>query len=285
LRKRPLATTDKIHAAGLKAGMHTLTGCISPNDPWVTPVPDKRLAADATFALAAALDEKQSTVPTLEKPEDLDTMWAYASRGNVLRIDDELIQYTGLSQTPPHGLTGCQRGELGTKAAPHAQGSPVRHLFVRYGCFLPDEDSTLVDELAGRIARVLNTCGFDMIYMDGAEGMVGGWHGVAKMCEAIFRKFQRRVLVEASEWGYQPAAILAHLRRAICEGRFRRVAVLRATATGAGRGAIRQLHLALRRHPCGGNREGMCHSRDRYAPTRAEPLLKAPCLAPVRYFP
>ena len=56
------AAVEKIHAAGLKAGMHTLTGCISPHDPWVTPVPEKRLAADATFTLAAPLDEKQTTV-------------------------------------------------------------------------------------------------------------------------------------------------------------------------------------------------------------------------------
>lgn len=196
------AVVERIHAAGLKAGMHTLTGCIAPHDPWVTPVPDRRLAVDATFTLAAALDEKQTTLTTTEKPEDLDTMWAYSSRGNVLRIDDELIQYTALVQTPPFGFSGCQRGAFGTKPAPHAQGSPVHHLFVRYGTFLPDEASTLVEEVAGRIAQVVNTCGFDMIYMDGAEGMAGGWHGVAKMREAIFRALRRPVLVEASEWGY-----------------------------------------------------------------------------------
>lgn len=78
----------------------------------------------------------------------------------------------------------------------------VDHLFVRYQCFQPDETSTLVDELAEAIARVFNTCGFDMIYMDGAEGMAGGWYGVARMREALFRKLQGRVLVEASEWGY-----------------------------------------------------------------------------------
>ncbi len=58
----------KVHAAGLKAGMHTLTGCIQPNDPWVTPVPDKRLAADASYTLAADMDEKSDTILTVEKP-------------------------------------------------------------------------------------------------------------------------------------------------------------------------------------------------------------------------
>jgi len=196
------ATVDKIHAAGLKAGMHTLTGCISPHDPWVTPVPDKRLAADARFTLAAGIDAKAAIVPTAEQPQEFDTVWAYAAHGNVVRIDDELIQFAGLARQEPFGFTKCRRGAFGTKAAPHAKGAAVDHLFVRYGAFQPDENSTLVDDVAAQIAGVFNTCGFDMIYMDGAEGMVGGWHGVAKMRRAIFQKINRRVLVEASSWGY-----------------------------------------------------------------------------------
>ena len=196
------ATVDKIHAAGLRAGMHTLTGCISPNDPWVTPVPDKRLAVDATLTLAASVDPKTQILPTVEQPPEFDTLWAYASRGNVVRVGDELIQFTGLSREPPYGLTGCRRGAFGTKPAAHEKGATVSHLFVRYTSFQPDENSTLVDDLADKIAEVFNTCGFDMIYMDGAEGMAGGWYGEARMRAAIFRKLQRRALVEASSWDY-----------------------------------------------------------------------------------
>lgn len=196
------AAVEKIHAADLKAGMHTLTGCISPHDRWVTPVPDKRLAADARFTLAAPLDEKQTTVLTDEQPREFDTVWAYGARGNVVRIGEELIMYSGLSREPPYGFVNCRRGAFGSRPAPHPKGAPADHLFVRYGCFQPDEESTLVDDVAKAIADVCNTCGFDMIYMDGAEGMAGGWHGVAKMRKAIFEKIDRRVLVEASEWGY-----------------------------------------------------------------------------------
>ncbi|MFW6107227.1 MAG: hypothetical protein ACOC8A_00905 [bacterium] len=193
------AAVEKIHAAGLRAGMHTLTGCISPHDPFATPVPDKRLAKDATLVLAEAITEADKVVPTTEEPKGFDTLWAYGSRGNVVQIDDELVQFTGLA---PSGFTGCTRGAFGTRAGPHAQGAPVHHLFVRYTAFQPDPDSTLVDEVADCIARVFNTCGFDMIYMDGAEGMAGGWHGVSRMRAAIFKRLKGRVLVEASEWGY-----------------------------------------------------------------------------------
>jgi hypothetical protein len=196
------AVVGKIHAAGLKAGMHTLTGGIAPHDPFITPVPSRSLAKDAAFTLAEAIGEKDATVPTVEVPKDLETMWAYMGHGNVIQIEDELIQYTGLSAAGPTGFTGCKRGAFGTKAGPHAKGAAAHHLFVRYGLFQPDENEKLLDDLADAIARVFNTCGFDMIYLDGLEGMSGGWHGEAKMANAIVSRLRGRVLVEASNWVY-----------------------------------------------------------------------------------
>jgi len=196
------AVVAKIHDAGLLAGMHTLTGFISPNDPWVTPVPDKRLAKDGAFTLAETIDGEAQIISTLEPPGDLDTVWASHSRGNVIQIDDELIQYTGLSQEPPYGFIGCKRGAFGTKAQPHRKGTPVYHLFSRWAVFFPDMDTTLVDELAERIAYVFNKCDFDMIYQDGAEVSPDGWHGVAKMRQAIFSRLKGNVRVEASTWNY-----------------------------------------------------------------------------------
>ena len=197
------ATIDKIHAAGLKAGMHTLTGCIHAHDPWITPVPDKRLATDATFTLAAPLDTTATSMVTEEPPGDLDTVWGYGSRGNVIRVGDELIQYSGLSQKPPYGFTGCKRGALGTLADAHETGAAVGHLFVRWSYFHPDEKTTLVDDIADAIAHAYDTCGFDMIYMDGVtEDVHGGWHGAARIRRTIYEKINRRVLVEASCWDY-----------------------------------------------------------------------------------
>lgn len=196
----------KIHAAGLKAGMHTLTGCISVNDPWVTPVPDPRLAKDLTFTLAAPVGPDDTTILTLERPTNLETFWSDMSTGNTLQIDDEIVAYAGILQQPlqlrsgqAYGFTGCTRGHWGTKAAAHEQGTPVHHLVASYSSYIPDENTTLVDELAGRIAHVFNTCGFDMIYMDGAEGM-RSWHAIARMRRAIFERLKKPVLVEASCW-------------------------------------------------------------------------------------
>ena len=196
------AVVDKIHAAGIRVGMHVLTGGIAAHDPFVTPVPDRRLAKDGRFTLAEAVGDKDKVLATVETPGDLETSWQYSGRSNVVQIGDELVQYTGLAKARPYGLTGCVRGALGTKAAPHAKGETVHHLFAIYNTFQPDENSTLVDDVAECIARPFNACKFDMIYMDGAEGMPDGWYGCAKMRETLFRHLKGRVLVEASEWGY-----------------------------------------------------------------------------------
>lgn len=195
------AVADKLHDAGLKVGIHTLTGCISPHDPWVRPVPDPRLATDGTFTLTADLGEQDADVPTAEAPGNFPTVWAYSSRGNCIRIGDELILYSALSNEPPYGFFECRRGAFGTKPAAHPKGAPVRHMYVRYGCFVPDEHSTLVDEVAERIAAVYNHCGLDQIYMDGAEAM-RGWYGIARMRQAIFTRLERPALVEASCWDH-----------------------------------------------------------------------------------
>jgi hypothetical protein len=195
------AMVAKIHAAGLKAGMHTLTGCIDPRDPWVTPVPDKRLAADACYTLAADMDEKSDTILTAEKPQAHDVIWSYSGRGNAIRIGEEIIQYSAISFSPPYGFLKCTRGGFHTRPAAHRKNEPVDHLRQIYVAFYPDERSTLVDEVAGAIARVYNECQFDQIYMDGAEGM-GGDHAIQTMRNAIYQRLRRPAVVEASAWDH-----------------------------------------------------------------------------------
>lgn len=191
----------KVHAAGLKAGMHTLTGCIQTNDPWVTPVPDKRLAADASYSLAADMDEKSDTILTVEKPQEHDVIWSYAGRGNAIRMGAEIIQYSAISLTPPYGFLKCTRGAFGTKPGAHRKGDPVDHLRQVYLAFYPDDRSTLVDEVADAIARVYNECEFDQIYMDGSEGM-GSLHAIQTMRDAIYKRLRRPAVVEASCWDH-----------------------------------------------------------------------------------
>ena len=193
-------TIEKIHSAGLRAGLHFLFG-ISPHDPYASPVPDPRLKVDARFELAEPVDETTDFLPTTVPPKDLPTVWAYMSRGNVVRVGQELIQYHALSENPP-GFAQCRRGVFGTKPARHEAGTAVEHLYTIYTLFYPDEDSDLIEEIANNIAEIVNTCRADLIYMDGAEGVPGGWYGVSRMRAEVFSRLEGRVMVEASEWGY-----------------------------------------------------------------------------------
>jgi len=175
------AVIDRLHAAGIKAGLHTYAFFINKGCPWVTPKPDPRLAKDATFTLSGPLAVDAKTVPVVESTEKMSTTTGFFVRNSVtLRIDDELITYADVSKASPYAFAKCTRGALGTKAAVHQAGAKVHHLKECFGLFLPDGDSTLLTEVATRTAEAFNTCGFDMIYMDELDGedtLGGGTNG------------------------------------------------------------------------------------------------------------
>ena len=57
------AVIDKLHAAGIAAGLHTYAFFVAKDSKWVSPVPDPRLGKDATFTLAAALTRPTRPCP------------------------------------------------------------------------------------------------------------------------------------------------------------------------------------------------------------------------------
>ena len=127
---------DKIHAAGLKAGMHTLTACIHPQDPWVTPIPHPDLLAAATYSLSKEMPIDADVVYVNEMPvANHDVVFTYSGNGNALRIGNEIIQYTAVNRTEPYSFAGCKRGAFGTTPATHAVDQPLDYLQQRYYAF------------------------------------------------------------------------------------------------------------------------------------------------------
>ncbi len=195
------ATAERIRAAGLKPGIHTLTACISPNDPWVTPVPSPHLIASNHYTLAKPLSATDKTIFVNELPaQSHDVIWSYSGNGNALRVGSELIRYAAISREQPYAFLECERGAFKTQAAAHAEGAGVDYLQQRYIAFYPDPQSPLADELAERIARVYNACQLEMIYFDGSEGMRSRF-GIDTMRWAIFQRLYGGV-TEGSEWGH-----------------------------------------------------------------------------------
>ncbi len=191
----------RIHAAGLKAGIHTLTACIEPRDAWVTPEASPHLIATASYTLARPLSPADTVIYVKEKPlPGHDVIWSYAGNGNAMRIGTEIVQYTEIISEPPYAFANCQRGAFKTVPAAHAAGDRADYLQQRYLAFYPEPGSPLADDLADHIANVFNTCQLDQLYFDGSEGMMNRY-GIDFMRHAIFKRLRGEVLVEASEWG------------------------------------------------------------------------------------
>jgi hypothetical protein len=188
----------RIHAAGLKAGIHTLTACIEPRDAWVTPEANPHLIASASYTLARPMAPADTVIYVKEKPAaHHDVVFTYDGNGNVIRIGTELVQYAEVMSEPPYAFAKCQRGAFKTRPAAHAAGDRADYLQQRYIAFYPEPGSPLADELADRIAHVFNTCQLDQLYFDGSEGMMSRY-GIDFMRHAIFKRLRGEGLAEAS---------------------------------------------------------------------------------------
>ena len=192
----------RIHAAGLKASCHTLTACIDPRDPWVTPVPSDDLIAKAMYSLARPFAPGDKVLYVNEKPvPGHEIVWSYSCNGNAIKIGKEIIRYTEISHEPPYSFGNCERGVFGTAVSRHEAGARADYLQQRYIAFYPQPDSQLADDLADAIAKVYNTVGLDGIYFDGSEGM-GSRYGIDTMRWKIFERLRGGGVSEASQWGH-----------------------------------------------------------------------------------
>lgn len=176
---------DRIHAAGLKAGFHTLTLCIDPEDEWVRSDEIANLIARASYTLAEPLAADATELRVDEPPvKEHDVVFTYSGNGNAIRIGREIVQYAGVRREKPYAFTGLKRGAFGTPSSAHAAGDRADYLRQRYLAFYPVPGSTLMGKAADAIAETFNFCGFDQIYCDGAEGM-GDEYGVASARAAV----------------------------------------------------------------------------------------------------
>jgi hypothetical protein len=172
------ACVEKARRAGVRLGFHTLSNFITPNDPFVTPKPDPRLAWIGSSPAAADVDAAQKEIP-VTTPD----FFRKATFMNTVRIDDELIRYGSMTGEAPWRLLGCQRGAWGTRAVPHAQGAVVAKLMDHsYKVFLPN--ASLSQEVARNIAQVRNETGCLQLSFDGLEG---NWStGMGKYGRTLF---------------------------------------------------------------------------------------------------
>lgn len=157
---------EKAEAAGIKLGTHVLSNFITTNDPYVTPIPDKRLAKVGSSRIANDIDATQTEI-LIESPDFFNQM-----KNNSLKtvvINNELIRYGSVSKEVPWRLLDCQRGAFETEASSHVSGDKISKLLDHaYKVFLTNTDLTI--EMSKNIANLYNQTGLRQISFDGLEG-------------------------------------------------------------------------------------------------------------------
>ncbi len=160
------ACVDKAAAQGIKMGTHCLSNFVSTNDPYVTPVPDNRLAKVGTSTLVQEIDANATEI-TIASPEFFNQL-----KNNNLKtvmIGKELIRYGSVSDQAPWKLLDCQRGAFGTTAMAHPSNAFVAKLLDHaYKVFLTEADLTI--EMSKTLASLYNKTGLRQISFDGLEG-------------------------------------------------------------------------------------------------------------------
>ncbi len=167
---------------GLRLGVHTLSNFITTNDPYVTPLPDARLAKVGYTRLSAAVDANAKEIG-IEDP-----VFFNQFQNNTLKaaeIGNEIIRYGAVSASTPWKLLDCQRGVFGTNAAEHSKSDTIGKLMDHpYKVFLTSY--ALQEEMAKTIARLFNETGLMQLSFDGLEGCWSS--GMGQYARHLFTK-------------------------------------------------------------------------------------------------
>ena len=157
---------DRAEKEGILLGVHTLSNFITTNDPYVTPLPDHRLAAVGSSYLTENIDEKQTAI-VIKSPDYFNQF--KNNNLHAVRIGDELVRYGEVSESAPWTLLDCERGAFGTQPASHKEDEEIAKLMDHgYKTFLTDID--MQNEVAKRIAQLFNETGLRQVSFDGLEG-------------------------------------------------------------------------------------------------------------------
>ena len=220
------AYSDYLWENGIRLTIHYVSGGLGPEDPMYVVKPDDRLASYGEFELVDAISESDTTLRVrplngLELPYLVDDSNAYPRLPGMyrrmfcfqeLRLGDEIIRVGEFSDTDPpspkatarHGsdvwiLTNCERG-ANTVVAAHAKDEHVKGLITAYGRMkLPDNDSSLLEEVAKGYAGLLNRCRISHAEYDGAEihNYTGNW-GFQKFTSLVYENLDHPVTAHDS---------------------------------------------------------------------------------------
>ena len=196
---------DRLHAAGISSIFHTYAFFIDKNSGYVTPVPSEDLGYFSTFTLVEPFEEGDSVMVVKESTANISTTTGFFVRNSLsLKIGQELVEFRGVTLTPPYQFTGCRRGANGTRSSSFNPGEKVFHLREMFGRFVPGPETPLFREIAGRTAQIVSDYGFDGIYFDAIDGSdildngENAWYYGTKFIFEVAKQLKRPVGMEMS---------------------------------------------------------------------------------------
>ncbi len=173
---------DEAKMNDIRLGVHTLSNFITTNDPYVTPIPDTRLAKVGYAQLTGDISETEKEIG-ISHPDFFNQF-----KNNTLKsavIGNEIIRYGSVSESAPWKLLNCQRGAFGTKALAHKQADSIGKLMDHaYKVFLTN--NALQEEVSLNITRLFNETGLMQISFDGLEGCWSS--GMGQYARQLFTK-------------------------------------------------------------------------------------------------
>jgi hypothetical protein len=200
---------DRLHNAGISSIFHTYAFFIDKNTKYVTPIPSEDLGYFTSFTLAKPLQPGDSEIVVNESTENISTITGFFVRNSLtLRIDSELIEFTGVTHTPPYKFTGCKRAADGTKESEHRAGDIAYQLREMFGRFVPGPETKLFTEIARHTADIVNESGFDGIYFDAIDGsdILAGeeyfWYYGTKFIFEVAKQLKHPVGMEMSSMAH-----------------------------------------------------------------------------------
>lgn len=180
------ALVEKANAQGIRVGAHTLTTFITPNDPFVTPVPNEGLVFTGQGTLSGNIDATTTEIPVSTDQFFNNEQYNWM---HTIKIGDELVRYRSVSKEAPYRLLDCERGAFGTIASNHEKGDVVGKLLDHaYKVFFPDFD--LQKEMAGNMVDFFNETGITQMDFDGHEGALATGQGTYSMDDFAKRVFE-----------------------------------------------------------------------------------------------
>jgi len=167
------ACVEKAKKRNIHLGVHTLTNFITTNDPFVSPLPHPGLASYAATTISDDLGETDTEIFI-----DDTTFYHKTTTLQTVRIGDELIRFSGISETAPFKLLNCRRGAFSTRAGSHAKGDRIARLMDHgYKTFYPNMD--LQNEMIDNLVDFFNETGVSHMDFDGHEGAYSTGYGDA----------------------------------------------------------------------------------------------------------